>query len=489
MDTNQLRWSLWPKQAEAFASPATEILFGGAAGPGKSHTMRVAFCAWALAVPGLQLYLFRREYKDLLLNHMEGPTGFRSLLAPLVDCGAVELVAMEIKFYSGSRIHLCHCQHEKDVYGYQGAEIHVLGLEEATQFTEFQVRYLRSRVRIPDSLVIPEHLKSQFPRCFYTSNPGGVGHSYFKRAFVEPAPANKIWQAPDDDGGFVRQFIPARLTDNPSVNPEEYARRLMGLGSKQYVDALLNGNWDAIVGALFDIFDRQKHILPDFRVPSHLFRFRSFDWGSSAPFAVQWWCVTDGQPFAALDGRVIAVPRGSLICYREWYGCSPFKPSEGLGMRNEDIAAGILERSPEGGIIGTVTDSLPFQDRGGRTIAQVFAEYGVPLTKGDTNRVPGWSQLRSGLIGSNNNPTLYIAESCVHLIRTLPAMQRKASNPEDIEDNQEDHAPDAARLAAMAHRSVRDAPQPEAREILPDPLTMGSVMSRHFERRANVERY
>lgn len=485
---NKVEFDLWPKQVVAFTSPATEILYGGAAGPGKSHLMRVAFICWALAIPGLQLYLFRREYRDLLQNHMEGPTGFRAMLAPLTSRGDCEIVALEIRFSNGSRINLCHCQHEKDVFGYQGAEIHVLGLEEATQFTEFQVRYLRSRVRIPDSISIPAEYKGMFPRCFYTSNPGGIGHGYFKRAFVDPVAPFSIWQVPDQDGGFTRQFIPARISDNPSVNPTEYRKRLMGLGSEQFVRALLDGDWNAVVGAYFDVFDRVKHVITDFKPPSHWFKFRSFDWGSSAPFAVLWWCVSDGEPFNDSKGKTCKLPRRSLICYREWYGCSSFKESEGLGMRNEDVAAGIVERTKSGeNIQGTVTDSLPFQDKGGETIGDVFAKNGVPLVRGDTSRIPGWSQLRSGLIGIDGTPMIYLVESCVHLIRTLPALQRSVRDPEDIEDGQEDHAPDAARLAAMAHKVVRDSPKPPVTEIKPERVTVNQALKQHFKRRAREQ--
>lgn len=416
---------------------------------------------------------------------MEGPTGFRSLLASLCELKKCTIIEKEIRFENGSKIYLNHCQHDKDVYGYQGAEIHVLGIEEATQFSEFQVRYLRSRMRIPDTLNIPIALKGVFPRALYTSNPGGVGHSYFKRAFVDACAPMTLFTAPLDDAGLLRQFIPARLADNPSVNPEEYAKRLKGLGSEQYVKALLNGDWDAIVGAYYDCFDRTKHVKPDFNPPKHWFKFRSFDWGGSAPFAVLWWCVSDGQEFKTVSGETLNLPRGSLICYREWYGCSAFKSSEGLGMRNEDIAAGIIERTKESNISGTVTDSLPFQDRGGITIAEIFRKQGVPLIHGDTSRVTGWSQLRSGLLGSEGKPSIYFVESCLHLIRTLPAMQRSNRNPEDIADGQEDHAPDAARLAAMARRLIVDSATAPKDYIEPEKPRVNEVLKKHFARQNN----
>ena len=113
-------FGLQPKQIQAFNSPATEILYGGAAGGGKSHLMRIAAMTWCMEIPGLQVYIFRRIFEDLVKNHVEGPTGFRNLLQPWVEAGKVEIVEHEIRFWNGSKIHLCHVQLEKHRFKYQG---------------------------------------------------------------------------------------------------------------------------------------------------------------------------------------------------------------------------------------------------------------------------------------------------------------------------------------------------------------------------------
>src|SRR5690606_22286901 len=139
---------------------------GGAAGGGKSHLMRGAAISWCSQIDGLQVYLFRREFPDLYKNHMEGPTSFPNMLAPWVEEGfaRINYGANQIIFpFNGSKIHLCHCKNEQDVYGYQGPEIHVLMIDELTHFTEFMYRYLRGRVRL-GGLKVPEHLKGMFPR-------------------------------------------------------------------------------------------------------------------------------------------------------------------------------------------------------------------------------------------------------------------------------------------------------------------------------------
>jgi hypothetical protein len=177
---------LHARQFAAFTSKATEILYGGAAGGGKSHLMRIAAVIWSAEIAGLQVYLFRRIHEDLVRNHMEGPKGFRALLAPWVDAGLVKIVENEIRFWNGSKIYLCHCQHDKDRFKYQGAEIHVLMIDELTHFTDVIYRFLRNRVRAV-GLNLKDAYKGLFPRIICGSNPGNIGHQWVKAAFVDNA--------------------------------------------------------------------------------------------------------------------------------------------------------------------------------------------------------------------------------------------------------------------------------------------------------------
>ena len=128
-----LNINLHDKQQQAFDSEATEIMYGGAAGGGKSHLMRMSAITWCAEIPGLQVYLFRRIRDDLVKNHMEGPSGFREFLAGWVECGFCQIVEDEIRFWNGSKIYLCHCKDEKDRFKYQGAEIHLLLIDEASK--------------------------------------------------------------------------------------------------------------------------------------------------------------------------------------------------------------------------------------------------------------------------------------------------------------------------------------------------------------------
>lgn len=483
---------LWPKQLAAFESPATEILFGGAAGPGKSYLMRVWFLLACAEVPGLQCYLFRRRYGDLIKNHLEGPTGLRALVAELFQ-GYAEVVDLEVRFANGSRIFLCHCQHEHNVENYRGAEMHFLGIEEATQFTEYMIRFLRTRVRMPREFKekIPARVQGRFPRILYTSNPGGPGHHYFKKWFIDVVPAWDIWDTPDSEGGFKRQFIPAKLVDNPSIQPEEYRKALRGLGTPEMVRALEDGDWSAVVGAYFgSVWSLERHVCKPFQVPAHWYKFRSFDWGSYKPFAVLWFAVSDGEPVTFWDGTTGRFPRGCLVVYREWYGCVEGEADRGIALSNEEMAKGIKAKTAERDVKITLTDSLPFQERGnkGAGIADVFAAHGVPLTMGDTSRIPGWQQCYSRLVGNDEGPMVVIAEHCVHLIRTLPTLQRSLEKPEDVADGQEDHAPDAFRLGCNSRPIVREVGKPEILEVKPEALQVSKILEKHFRTR-RMERY
>lgn len=454
-----LNLHLHPKQGEALNTPATEVLYGGAAGGGKSFLMRVAAILWCAAIPGLQVYIFRRLRDDLIKNHMEGPKGFRSLLAPWVAAGFCIIVEDEIRFWNGAKIYLCHCKDAKDVYKYQGAEIHVLLIDELTHFTEAMYRFLRSRVRMV-GIVLPAQYAGRFPRIMCGSNPGNVGHLWVKATFIVPRPAMEVWQTEPSDGGMLRQFIPARLDDNPSMATDDpsYENKLEGLGSSALVRAMRDGNWDVVEGAFFDTFDRARHVVKPFDLPSHLMRLRSFDWGFAKPFSVGWHAVlSDPVKVGALT-----LPRGCLVRYREWYGAS--SPDVGLRMEAEQIAAGILAREKGEKISREIADTQIFAREGqaygykGPTIAERMNASGVHWGPADKSRIQGLDQIRSRLRGDDDgNPMLVIFETCADILRTLPVLQHDQLNPEDLDTDSEDHAVDELRYACMGRPWIKDA--------------------------------
>jgi Terminase large subunit, T4likevirus-type, N-terminal len=481
-----LNLELHEKQGIALESLATEILFGGAAGGGKSHFLRIASIIWATEIPGLQVYLFRRLHDDLKKNHMEGPKGYRALLAPWVDAGFVSLIEEEIRFWNGSKIYLCHVKDEKHRFKYQGSEIHVLLIDELTHFTEVIYRFLRNRVRAV-GLNMPAKYKGSFPRILCGSNPGNIGHHWVKKTFIDGAQVYELREMPNDEGGMLRQFIPARLEDNPSMMEDDpgYEARLEGLGSETLVRAMRDGDWDIVEGAYFTEFERQRHVLRPVELPEYWQRFRAADWGSAKPFCVLWFAVVTDE-WQHPDGKPL--PRGALIAYREWYGCRV--PNEGLKMTAKEVALGIKQREDGDGVSETasVIDPATFIADGGPSIAERMFNEGVRFRQADNRRVArhgamgGWDMLRHRLKGDlDGRPMLYFFETCIHTIRTLPALQHDASNPEDVDTDSEDHAADTVRYACMSRPWIRKAPEPPKKTELRNP-TLGELTEMHDKR-------
>jgi hypothetical protein len=259
---------------------------------------------------------------------------------------------------------------------------------------------------------------------------------------------------PPKDGGMRRQYIPARLDDNPSMD-DGYADKLAGLGNEALIRAMLEGDWDIVAGAYFTEFTRARHVLKPFAIPAHWTRYRAFDWGSAKPFACYW--------IAVSDGTMPEYPRGALIVYREWYGMKPDQPNVGLKMTADAVAREIVRKDLKETTVDNgwgVADPAIFAEDGGPSIAETMRANGCRWRVADNKRKPGWEQVRIRLTGDGDGrPMLFVFETCVHLIRTLPALQHDEHDPEDVDTNQEDHGPDALRYGCMARPIVREGVQ------------------------------
>ena len=429
---------LHKRQQELYFSKATEILYGGAAGGGKSHAMRLIAISYALQVPNCQIYLFRRIFSDLAKNHIEGASGFNALLIDFIKSKHVSITSEEITFWNGSKIYLCHCQHEKNTAKYQGAEIHILLVDELTHFSEKIYRFLRGRCRL-GSLVVPAQFKEKLPLIICGSNPGGVGHDFVKQTFIDGCKPMEIRRMPDFEGGMLRQFIPAKLADNPTMTENDplYAAKLEGLGGA-LARAMLDGDWDCIDGAYFDNFDKTKHIIEPFFSPPEWFKIRAFDWGYSKPFCVLWGAVSDGS-LVDCGGIKRSFPRGAIIIYREFYGCTG-KANEGLKMHAGDIAKNTKEMQQGEKMNDMVADPAIFDVSSGESIMEQMSKEKIHWRPADNKRIAGWQQIRARFSGQDDKPLLYFTNNCKNLIRTLPIMQYDNTKPEDLNSDLEDHA-------------------------------------------------
>ncbi len=454
---------LTPKQTQAMTSPAQEIMYGGAAGGGKSFLIRMVALTYFDKVPGIQIYLFRRLSKDLMTNHLYGESGFLSLLAQPINAGRVKVneqkgVIRDTR--TGAMIHLCHCQYEKDKFSYDGDEMHVLLFDELTHFSESIYRFLRGRVRVSKNL----KTNLALPRIISGTNPGNIGHNWVRRCFVRGCRPLEIRKMPPAEGGFTRQFIPAFLEDNPHLNQEQYAATLSGLGNPTLVRAKLRGDWDIVSGGMFDdlwnVTTQDRIVLPAFKIPKEWTVTRAFDWGSSKPFSVGWWAQTNGEDVTLRDGRKLSLHAGSLVRVHEWYGCKPGESNVGLKIQPREIAKGIREREHfmSFKVKPGPADSSIFSTERGDSIADEMFEAPnkirwLPADKSPGSRINGAALMRARLAASIERPMeapgLFTFDHCRNFIDLIPIMPRDEKKTDDVDTEAEDHIYDETRYRVL----------------------------------------
>lgn len=449
--------SLQPRQSLAFDSIATEILYGGAAGAGKSHLMRVCAIAWCVMIPGLKVGLFRRLFPDLVANHLEGPGSFYALLAPWIVSGHVTITTKQIRFWNGSIINLHHCQHEKDVVKYAGAEFHVILFDELTHFTEYQYRFIRGRLRASAGLVIPPHLRGRFPRIVSGANPGNVGHIWVKETFVDQGEMI-IKKTSREEGGMTRQFIPGKLSDNKALTDSDpnYESRLAGLGDAVLVRALMDGDWDVAAGAMYgEVWRKHLHTCAPFAIPIDWDIWMGADDGYDSPAAVYWLT----QEPEILTYYVIAELHQAKML--------PGYMAERIKAISKNIPRRISPSrvEPHGEqVIKGLLDSAAFADTGtggiprGNQLVQLGVKF-EPVEKWPESRRHRAQNLHKVLAPNPKDakglPGLRIFDTCTQIIKTLPALQRDKLDPEKVsKEGGNDHGYDGMTYGLQREKKI-----------------------------------
>lgn len=434
-------------QTKFLAASEKEVLYGGAAGGGKSYAMLADPCRWVHR-PAHRALLLRRtndELRELIFKSQE--------LYPRAFPGAKWSERKSTwTFPSGAVIWMTYLEQDKDVMRYQGQSFTYIGVDELTQYpTPFAWDYLRSRLRTTDPEV-PTYMRA-------TTNPSGPGLQWVKKMFVDPAPPGTAFDATDITTGevivyppghkkagqplFKRRFIPASLYDNPYLlEGGDYEAMLLSLPEVQRRQ-LLEGSWDVAEGAAFSEFNRSIHVCEPFEIPHDWRRFRAADYGYSTPSAVLWF---------ALDPNY-----DILYVYRELYE---------KGLHAVDLAKKVLQMEYKEKIDYGILDSSVWHNRGfvGPSLAEQMISAGCrwrPADRGRGSRVAGKNEIHRRLQVQEGieRPGLIIFNNCTNLIAQLPSIALDKSNPEDVDTRGEDHLYDALRYGVMSRpkpRSVFD---------------------------------
>ena len=442
------------------------IAYGGARGGGKSWVVRTKAKLLAVRYPGIKMLILRRTYPELQGNHID------ILTAELYGIARYNKQDKKMTFPSiggkASTIKFDYCSNDSDLMHFQGQEYDIIFIDEATNFTDHQLDEISACLRGANN----------FPkRIYYTCNPGGPGHQYIKRLFID----RSYLPSENGDNYIFFQALPTENTALMQAQPD-YISQLERL-PKKLRDAWLYGRWDVFEGQYFEDFTirpsadavertglseetlRQRHlwthvIPPLEEIPREWKIYRGFDWGYAKPFATVYMaCDWDGR----------------LIQFAEFYGCTG-DPNEGVKWDADKVFAEMREYENTHPLlrdrqIQGIADPSIWDKSRGTPIADMGIPHGIVFTPGDNKRIPGWMQMHYRMAFDGNGRAMwYVAENCKHTIRTLPLLMYDDKKIEDLDTEGEDHLADAIRYVCMA-RPIKAPRATPPKEYKIDPLT------------------
>ena len=427
----ELSLSVTERQAAFIEASESEVLFGGAAGGGKSFGQLVDALLFALRYPGSKQLILRRTYAELEKSLIRVSLGLYPRSVYTYNASA-----HVGRFSNGSLIDFGYSAVESDVFQYQSAEYDVIRFDELTHFTEFQYLYMLSRIRGANGF--PKQVKS-------STNPGGIGHAWVKERFIDPAPPGEVIEG---ESG-TRRYLPSRIDDNPFLAEGDpgYKRRLLALPESER-RALLDGDWNLFSGRYFSEFSYETHTVPPEIIPPTWRKYRAIDYGLDR-LACLW---------IALDEE------GGVHVYREHCVSNRII---------SDACREILALTPPSErIYATLAppDLWARSQESGRSRALLFAEHGLTLTRSANDRVTGWLAVKELLKSTEGHPPrLRISRSCLELIRCLPMLESDRCDPSDVssEPHALTHAPDALRYFAIYF----SRPEPIEKSVVRRPWT------------------
>lgn len=489
-------WAPQPgPQAALVHCPYPEVLFGGARGGGKTDGILGKWGLKAVRKGSLMNAVFFRkempQQDDLIERSKEiyGKLG-----------ASWNEYRKTWRFGNGASVRFRPLENVSDAEKYQGQNLSDACVEEAGNYAESAaIDRLWGCLRGDEETQL-----------ILTANPGGAGHNWLKARYIEPAPfgMKRLTRKLPNGKEHHYVYIPSRVSDNKILmqNDPEYINRLYLVGSEQLVKAWLTGDWNVIEGAFFDCWNTEKHVVRPFRIPDHWYRQRSGDWGSAKPFSIGWWAVaSETVQVQNVANTPIIVPKGTIVRYREWYGCEYDKdtgivvPNTGLKLTAEQVAEGIKEREIHDKIRDGVLDPSAFIKNGGPSIAErMFTSHKIAFRPADNSRVAkrgamgGWDMMRQRLIGTKIDGKEYaqlvVFSTCKDFIRTVPVLQHDKLRAEDLDTNGEDHVADEARYMCLSRPLVAKPPEGDKQIRGLEGLTLDELFKREEKRRVGGRR-